>query len=112
VTEGSARVQVRAEWAAGDGGMREGLVLADPGADAGTELPVWVDGEGDLTGAPLDRAAIRTSALATGLLPLVGVPVATWTLYAALCFALDNRRDRRWEAEWAAVEPEWNSRLL
>jgi hypothetical protein len=87
-------------------------VLAAPGTDAGTELTVWVDREGRLTRPPLDRAAITTSALAVGLLPLVGVPVATWTLYAVLCFALDSRRARRWDEEWAAVEPEWHSRLL
>jgi hypothetical protein len=112
VPEESAWVQVRAEWTTDDGRTREGLVLVEPGTDAGTELPVWVDREGDLTRAPLDRAAVRTSALAAGLLPLVGVPLATWTLYAALCFALDSRRERRWEEEWATVEPEWNSRLL
>jgi hypothetical protein len=111
VPEENLLVQVRAEWTTDDGVLREGAVLAAPGSDAGTELTVWLDRDGDLTRAPLDRAAVRTSALAVGLLPLVGVPLATWTLYAALCFALDTRRERRWEEEWAAVEPEWNSRL-
>jgi hypothetical protein len=106
------KVQVRAEWTTDGVGTREGLVLAEPGADAGTELPIWVDRAGDPTRAPLDRAAVQTSALAVGLLPLIGVPVATWTLYAALCFVLDGRRDRRWTEEWAAVEPEWHSRLI
>ena len=46
------------------------------------------------------------------MLPLIGVPLATWTLYVVLCVGLDARRDRRWEQDWAAVEPDWHSRLL
>jgi hypothetical protein len=110
--EGSARVQVRAEWATDDGTPSEGLVLAEPGSAAGTEVPIWVDGAGHVTRAPLDRTGIRTSAVAAAVLPLIGVPAITWTLYALLCCTLDARRDRRWEQEWAAVEPDWHSRLL
>jgi hypothetical protein len=47
-----------------------------------------------------------------GALPLFGVPLMAWTLYAVLSFFLDVRRERRWERDWATVEPEWNSRLL
>ena len=47
-----------------------------------------------------------------GALLLVGLPVATWTLYAVMGLLLDAARDRRWERDWAAVEPDWHSRLL
>jgi hypothetical protein len=104
-------VPVRAAWSGPDETSREGFVLVQPRTPAGTSVPVWVDRQGDLTRAPLDRAGIPTSAAASGALPLIGVPVATWILYACLCFALDAHRERRWAQDWAAVEPDWNSRL-
>jgi hypothetical protein len=105
-------VRARAVWSLRDGTSREGDVLTAPLTPAGTAVPVWVDRAGHLTRAPLDRAAIPKSAVAVGLLPLFGMPLAAWTLYAALCVLLDARRERRWERDWAAVEPDWNSRLL
>jgi hypothetical protein len=105
-------VGARAVWTAPDGTPRDGTVRVPPGTAAGTAVPVWVDREGDVTRAPLDPAGIRGTSVAFGLLPLIGVPLAAWTLYAALCFALDARRERRWGEDWAAVEPVWNSRLL
>jgi hypothetical protein len=105
-------VQARAMWTGPDGTEREGIVLVPPRTQLGTAVPVWVDREGNLTRAPLDRAEIPDSAYVVGALPLLGVPLVTWTLYAVLCFTLDARRERRWEQEWAAVEPDWNSRLL
>jgi hypothetical protein len=106
------RVHVRAVWPAPDGTSREGDVLAAPLTPAGTAVPVWVDRAGRVVRAPLDPSGIGTSANLTGVLVLLGLPLTCWALYAFLCFVLDERRDRRWERNWAAVEPEWTSRLL
>jgi hypothetical protein len=106
------RVQVRAAWTGPDGSSRDGIVLAPPGTPLGTEVPVWVDREGDLTRAPRDHADVMGAAYVVGAISLFGVPLVTWTLYAVLCAALDARRERLWETEWTAVEPDWNSRLL
>jgi hypothetical protein len=105
-------VAARAVWTAPDGTPRDGTVRVPPRTPAGTAVPVWVDRDGDVTRAPLDPAGISGTAVAFGLLPLIGVPLAAWTLYAVLCFALDAHRERRWGEDWAAVEPVWNSRLL
>jgi hypothetical protein len=106
------RVPVQAVWAVPGGATSAGIVLVPPGTAADTAVPVWVDRRGELTGAPTDPASLPGSAAAVAALPLVGVPLAAWTLYAFLCFALDAQRDRRWSQDWAAVEPEWKSRLL
>ena len=105
-------VGARAVWPLPGGGSREGLVAVPPRTAVGTGVRVWVDHEGTLTGAPLNRAGIPSSAAAIGVLPLLGVPLATWALYSVLCCALDAHRERRWAQDWAAVEPDWNSRLL
>lgn len=105
-------VPVPAAWRGPGGTWQEGLVMVRPGTPMGTAVPVWVDRGGNLTRPPLDRAGISTSAAGVGVLPLIGVPLVAWTLYAVLCFWLDARRERRWERDWAAVEPDWHSRLL
>lgn len=102
-------VHARATWSAPGGKAGEGLVRVRPLTPAATAVPVWVDRDGHLVQAPLDRSGIARSATAVGVLALVGVPLATWTLYAVLCFVLDNRRERRWERDWAVVEPEWST---
>jgi hypothetical protein len=105
-------VQVRATWPGPDGTSRAGIVLVPPRARLGTAVPVWVDREGNLTRAPRDPADIPGTALEAAVLPLVGVPLVTWMVYGALAFMLDARRERLWEQEWTAVEPDWNSRLM
>ena len=105
-------VQTRAVWPVPGGSTREGIVLVPPRTPAGTAVSVWVDGEGNLTRAPLDRTDIPGSANAMAMLVLIAVPVVTVTLYAMLGVALDAYRERRWERAWAAVEPDWHSRLL
>jgi hypothetical protein len=107
-----ASVPVRVVWSVPGGTSREGTVLVRPSTPAGTAVPVWVDREGNLTRAPLDPDDIPSSAAMLGVAPLIGLPLATWTLYAVLSFTLDARRERRWERDWAAVEPDWHSRLL
>ncbi|MGY1673312.1 Rv1733c family protein [Geodermatophilus sp. SYSU D00710] len=105
-------VPVRAAWPDAGGALREGVVLVPPGTATGTAVPVWIDGQGEPTSPPLDPSGIPTSAAVMGALSLVGLPLATWTLHVVLTSVLDARRERAWEAEWAAVEPEWRSRLL
>jgi hypothetical protein len=105
-------VPVKAAWTLSDGSSREGIIVVPPGTTIGTPVDIWVDREGDVTRAPRDPAGIPGTAAAFALLPLIGVPAAGWFLYAVLCFALDAHRHRRWEEDWADVEPDWHSRLL
>jgi hypothetical protein len=105
-------VPARAVWSVPGGTTREGTVLVRPGTPVGTALPAWVDRDGNLTRPPLGRAGIPSSAAVMGAVALVGVPLGTWTLYAVLCLALDAHRERRWAQDWAAVEPDWHSRLI
>ena len=104
-------VPVQAMWPLPDGEKGQGLVPAAPGSPAGSSVPVWVGRDGELTPPPLDPAGISTTAVAVGALPLIGLPVVTWLLYALFCAVLNALRDRRWARDWAAVEPVWKSQL-
>jgi hypothetical protein len=110
-------VLVLASWVlpAGTPGQsesREGVVFARQGTPAGTVIPLWLDRAGHPTRAPMDHADISAMTTLIAAVALIGLPLATWALYVVLCLMLDARRDRRWEQDWAAVEPEWHSRLL
>ena len=105
-------VRTRAAWTAPDGMPRSGFVMAPPHTRSGTAVEIWVDRDGHVAREPQDPAGISGTATAFGLLPLIGVPLAAWTLYAILTFALDAHRERRWGEDWAEVEPDWHSRLL
>jgi len=104
-------VATRAVWSLPDGTSHTGTVPAPPGAPAGTAQPVWIDQEGNRTVAPLDPTTIPGIALSMSVLPLLGLPGATATLYGLLCYGLDSRRQRRWEQEWLSVDREWGPRL-
>jgi hypothetical protein len=104
-------VRAHARWTVPGGTRRDGTVLVDPGTPAGKELTVWVDREGDITEAPLDGAGVAASAASMAALPLVGLPLLAWTCHGCFCFVLNVRRERRWAQDWAAVEPQWNSRF-
>ncbi|MGY1742973.1 MULTISPECIES: Rv1733c family protein [unclassified Blastococcus] len=105
-------VPARVTWAGPRGTREEGTALVPPRAEAGTAVEVWVDREGHRTLAPLDPRGIPAQAGAMGGVTLVGIPLVTWLLYVALCTGLDRHRERGWAREWAAVEPDWRSRLL
>jgi len=101
----------RARWAAAGGGARTGTVSAPPGARAGSTVPVWVDGSGQLTKAPplrlsqVNEQAVLAAAAAVValgyLLPCAGL------LARGL---LARRRLAAWDADWRATEPRWTRR--
>jgi hypothetical protein len=104
-------VPVPAVWSAPGGATQQGVVMVAPGTRSGAVVPIWVDREGAPTRPPLDPVGIPDSAAAVGALPMIGLPLIVWLLYALLCSTLNAHRERRWAEDWAAVEPRWNSRL-
>ncbi|MFI7680440.1 hypothetical protein [Actinophytocola sp. NPDC049390] len=100
--------KVAAHWQLPDGTFRTGLVDAETGMKAGAEVPVWLDRSGRAVDPPVSSA----DAVVGGVL----VAVSGWLVVAGLCalfcrgvhHALDRRRYRAWETEWARVEPEWD----
>ena len=101
---------VRASWQAPDGTPRQGGVPAAHDLVTGSRIPIWVDDGGRLTTPPLtSEGAVITA---------IGSAVLLWSgLVGVLCVAhlstvhLHRRRNvRRWETEWAVVEPAWSRR--
>lgn len=74
-----------------------GQVSVETNSPAGTEVPIWVDDNGDRSIPPLTP----TDAVAAGIFAGAGsyftVAMLLWAAYAALRFHLDSKRDAEWE---------------
>ncbi|MFL6126012.1 hypothetical protein [Actinophytocola sp.] len=99
-----------ARWRTPDGKVHTGLVYAEDGLTSGAEVPVWVDASGRPGDPPMSGLEIVCAAV---LIAVLGWLVAAGSLAVAavgLRRALDRRRFRAWETEWARVEPDWRQR--
>jgi hypothetical protein len=106
--EAAATSEVPARWQLPNGTTRTGMVRADNGLEAGAEVPVWLDRSGSPVNPPLstfDAGMVAVMVAACGWFVAVG-------LLALACYglrvALDRRRYRAWQTQWAQVEPEWH----
>jgi hypothetical protein len=99
-------------WIDHSGAEHTGSVVMTTSAPAGTEVVVWLDATGKVTGPPLRpvNPVFGAAVAAVGLL-CVGatVLVVTWLGVRAATGRLNSRR---WEREWARVEPRWRRTVL
>jgi uncharacterized membrane protein len=102
---------VRATWTGSGGGIHVGTIDAPSEAPAGSILEIWVDGEADPTDAPITAAVAASHGAATGVLVFLGIVIAAVSGHLAVLRRIGRRRARRWEADWAVVEPLWTSRF-
>jgi hypothetical protein len=105
-----AKSKVAARWQLPDGTTRTGDVDADDGSKAGAEVSVWLDESGKPVSAPISTV----DSVGAGVLVAVFGWLTTVALLALVCWgmhrALDRRRYRNWDSEWARVEPDWHDR--
>jgi hypothetical protein len=102
---------VRARWTAPDGQARAGQVPVSTAVAAGQTVRVWVNAAGTPTGPPPNPAAVVADQAAAALVALVVLAITLLCLTCAVRWALDRHRRANWEAEWAAVGPQWTRRF-
>jgi hypothetical protein len=99
---------VTATWTTSDGVTHTGRVPATDGLKAGAKVRIWLNADDELVTRPLSA----TDAAAGGAFVALGGWLAVVTVLAlaqlGLHFALDRRRYRQWDRQWARVEPGWN----
>jgi hypothetical protein len=94
-------------WIAPDGVRRAGDVLVAAGSKAGTTVTVWTDSAGRLTGRPIQGTQV-TARAGLAILGALAVLAAFMVIVAlAVRRVLDGRRLAGWEADWAAIGPQW-----
>ncbi len=100
-----------ASWTAPGGGSRAGEVSAPTGTRAGDTVRIWIDADGRRTGEPLSPTGVRVTAAVAGTVTALLLAASAAALHAAVRVVLDRSRARRWEREWAEVEPVWAARF-
>jgi hypothetical protein len=104
----SALVPAMATWKSASGAAKSGWVLADAGSPKGTEVLVWTDTQGDLTGPPLGAAQIASQADAATIGAVAAVVVMSIGAGGILHFVLHRRRLAAWEKDWVVTARAWN----
>lgn len=104
-------VAVLATWTTQAGIGRSGLVEAPTGSPAGTSVDVWVDPAGRITDRPLTHGEVVGQGVVVGAVAVLGVVIAAMSCHLVVLLQLEGRRNRRWAAGWASVEPLWVSRF-
>jgi len=99
-------------WVDRAGAEHTGSVVMTSSAAAGTEVVVWVDATGTITGPPVRpmNPVLGGVVAATGVLCAGGAALAVlWLGVRAVTGRLNSRR---WAREWARVEPLWRRTVL
>ncbi len=98
----------KVQWRDGDGATHTSDYQATGVVKAGATVKIWLDGSGKVTEPPSStRALSKALLITTGM--VFGIAVFFGCGYALLHRALDRRRARLWEAEWATVERVWGN---
>lgn len=99
-------------WIDRAGTEHTGSVVMTSFAAAGTEVVVWVDAAGKITGLPLQPV----NKVFGGIIAAVGVLCAGGTALAVTWLGVrevtGRLNSRRWAREWARVEPLWRRTVL
>jgi hypothetical protein len=102
---------VPARWTAPDGRARSGDIPVEAGLTAGRTVPLWVDGRGTPTDAPLTRRAVLARAATAAAVAAVLLLIVLSGLAWAGRWLLYRRRLADWELSWAIVGPQWTKRF-
>jgi hypothetical protein len=108
----SPRPRAAVAGAGPSGLIREAHVAVPPGARAGSVVSIWVDREGDPTTRPLSDGDVAALSTGAALFTYLGISSGACGLYFAFRKTLDRSRMRRWDADWAVVEPVWTRSVL
>jgi hypothetical protein len=98
-------------WTAPSGVARTGVVAVPEGAKAGSSVPIWIDGKGDVKIRPATPGDAAGEALGAGLLTFMAFALVAAATYLPFRMLLDRSRLRRWAAGWAVVEPVWSRKV-
>lgn len=97
----------RAQWRAQDGTTKEAVLRVPSALRAGDRTPIWLDTAGRQVEPPGTRQITLLSLVAVALGMTVAVAVLLILLVVGVRQFNEHRWRRIWEAEWAAVEPQW-----
>jgi len=107
----AATVWVNGRWRAPSGATRYGLVPTQAGVQAGTVVPIWINGNGQITGRhPLTVDLVTLRVVVLEALTVIGLAAALLVVAWLIRWLLDRRRMAYWGIEWTYFGPRWTSK--
>jgi hypothetical protein len=100
-----------ARWHGPTGRLMKGSVPVPFGSRAGRTVRIWVNRSGAPVVPPLSAGQLMLRVAGAAGLAVVGLALVLLALARAVRALIDRRRLRGWEADWAAVGPQWSRRL-
>ncbi|MGQ4386241.1 hypothetical protein ACN6LB_004235 [Streptomyces sp. SAS_270] len=100
------RVRATVRWTA-DGTTRTDRTMLDAGHRVGSEVKVWVNGQGRLVTRPPSATESSVQADALGLLAATAFAAPVYAGGRVLRRQLDRRRIDEWGRAWDRVGPQW-----
>jgi hypothetical protein len=107
LSSGSGSSGVHARWALPGGAERIGTVAADPGATAGSQVPVWLSDAGDPVPPPMTPPDAATTSVLAGIFSWLVIALGLAAVYWTTRLILDRRRALRWDREWLYAGDRW-----
>lgn len=109
---GDDKVRATIRWRDAQSSVHTGITQVEPGSEAGSSVPVWLDGHGRLTHQPLDPIGGAVAATLVGGLAAVGWCAAVSAVVCGVRLSLKRRRARQWDHEWAEAGPRWGHKRI
>lgn len=108
---GPEAATAKVTWTPPSGVAREDVIAVPQDAKAGSTVHIWIDGQGDVARRPASSGDVAAEAFGLGLLTLMAIVLAAATTFLIFRRLQDRGRLRRWEADWAVVEPVWTRKV-
>ncbi|MEV7240627.1 hypothetical protein AB0N92_05095 [Streptomyces sp. NPDC093248] len=79
----------------------------EPGLRVGSTVRVWADRNGEITGAPLTAAEIRSRGMGWAVCAVLATAGAGAAAYGTAALAVRRHNLAAWDAAWARTAPRW-----
>lgn len=107
---GALEPQAQARWTATDGNAVSGEIPVPAGTQAGATVPLWITGDGQPTGSPLEDWQVADDGILAAAVSVFALAVLLGITGKLARRTLDKRRMAAWDAEWRATGPRWTTR--
>lgn len=92
-------VSARAIWPTSSGGEQTGVIEVPPGTRAGTEVTIWLDANGAVVTAPMNRDQAVNSGVIAGVALWLASLGALTAVYFGVHLYADRCRRKEWERD-------------
>lgn len=103
-TATTRKVETPAAWVTADGQVKDGVVLAEQRAEAGTEVPIWLDEHGEPVTPPEAPSNAVTAGVAVAVLSWLALLGLCWLGYGLVRGALLRLGADRWQQDWRRID--------